>query len=212
MENITVNKQSSIRLAGSRILYFDPWDLPAGGDADAIFITHDHHDHYSPADVVKAAKDTTVFVLPSAMRERFQKDTRLPEARCIFTLPGESFSFDGISVQTVPSYNPAKPFHPKSAGWCGYVVTMDGTRCYITGDTDATPEAAAVRCDLLILPVGGKYTMDAEEAALLTARIAPKMAAATHYGPVVGTARDGERFRAAVQQAAPSVRVLLPLD
>ena len=72
-----------------------------------------------------------------------------------------------MEFETVPAYNALKPFHPKSAEWVGYVLRIDGKRIYIAGDTDATGEAAAVKCDIAIVPIGGTYTMDAKKAAEL---------------------------------------------
>ena len=104
-----------------------------------------------------------------------------------------------------PASTPAKPFHPKDRGWVGYLLELEGLRLYVAGDTDATPEAAAVRCDLALLPIGGKYTMDAAEAAALANRIRPRAAVPFHYGSVAGSPADFERFAAAVD---PEIRVV----
>lgn len=54
LNNITANTQSSIRIEGSRILYFDPFQIKtASHDADMIFVTHDHYDHFDPPSIVK---------------------------------------------------------------------------------------------------------------------------------------------------------------
>ena len=90
--------------------------------------------------------------------------------------------------------NLKKRFHPKEEGWVGYVLTLEGCRVYIAGDTDATPEAAAVRCDAALLPIGGKYTMDARDAADLANRMKPGLVIPIHYGSVAGSPKDYERF------------------
>jgi L-ascorbate metabolism protein UlaG (beta-lactamase superfamily) len=78
----------------------------------------------------------------------------------------------------------------------GYVVTVEGVRLYFAGDTDHIPEMADIRCDVALLPVGGTYTMDAQEAAQAAADIGPQVAVPMHWGGgVVGTRRDAERFR-----------------
>lgn len=51
------------------------------------------------------------------------------------------------------------------ASWAGYILDIDGKRTYIAGDTDATEEAKAVKCDIALVPIGGTYTMNAKEAA-----------------------------------------------
>lgn len=49
MDNISINARSSIRIAGEKVLYFDPFKVAEEKhDADFVFITHDHYDHFSP--------------------------------------------------------------------------------------------------------------------------------------------------------------------
>jgi L-ascorbate metabolism protein UlaG (beta-lactamase superfamily) len=86
----------------------------------------------------------------------------------------------------------------------GYVLTVLGRRVYIAGDTDDTPEAAGVVCDIALLPIGGKYTMDPCQAAALAKRIRPAVVIPIHYGSVVGTEEAFDRFLAA---AGGDVRV-----
>lgn len=72
-------------------------------------------------------------------------------------------------------------------------------RIYVAGDTDATTEAAQVRCDIAMVPIGGTYTMNAKEAAALVNEIHPMLAIPTHYGSIVGTPEDAEVFKKAVK-------------
>ena len=72
-KNITVNTQSSIRIAGSKILYFDPFRITdEPHDADIIFITHSHHDHLDPESIDKIAREDTVFAAPSSMGQEMR--------------------------------------------------------------------------------------------------------------------------------------------
>ena len=60
-ENITVDTQSSIRIAGSRILYFDPFQIAnAVHDADLVFVTHSHYDHLDPESIAKITGENAV--------------------------------------------------------------------------------------------------------------------------------------------------------
>ena len=112
--------------------------------------------------------------------------------------PGESYETDDFTFETVPMYNIKKPFHLKRAGWCGYVVNIDGVRIYVAGDIDAIEEAKNIRCDIALIPIGGFYTMNYKEAAELINTMKPKVAIPTHYGTAVGSPEDGERFKALV--------------
>ena len=63
------------------------------------------------------------------------------------------------------------------------------------GDTDRTPEALDVKCDVCFVPIGGTYTMDVYEGAELVNEIKPELAIPIHYGDIVGDKSLGEEFR-----------------
>ena len=195
LENVRVLCQSCIRVEGEKVVWFDPFRVDREyHDADIIFITHDHFDHFSPEDIAKVRKEETHYVLPEKMKKE-AAGLGVPENRILLVKPGEQYVTDGVSFETVPSYNKMKPFHPKSAGWTGYIVTLDGMRYYVTGDTDVTKESREVKCDVAFLPIGGTYTMTYKEAAELANIIRPGYVVPCHYGSVVGHAEDGEKFR-----------------
>ena len=201
--NITINTQSSIRIVGSKILYFDPFQITAEThDADIIFITHSHYDHLDPTSVEKVARETTVFVSPSSMGQEMRKV--VGDAELLLMMPGDAQYPLEISVEAVPAYNRLKPFHPKRNGWNGYIVAMDGIRYYVAGDTDHIKELSAVSCDVAMVPIGGTYTMTAKEAAKLINEISPAVAIPTHYGSIVGKPEDADIFRKHVD---PKIKV-----
>ena len=205
-DQISVNAQSSIRIGGETVLYFDPFRITnAAQDADIILITHPHFDHFSPADIAKVKKPDTVFVAPESMAAEL-KEAGIPAP--VLMKPGESKTVCGISVEAVPAYNRLKPFHPKRKGWLGYVVTVGGKRIYAAGDTDATDEAANVRCDIALIPIGGTYTTNSSEAAALVNRMQPQTVIPVHYGSIVGQISNGDAFAEAVK-APVQVKLLL---
>ncbi len=194
-ENIEVFAQSSIRITGSMgTIYVDSFQMKEEPkDADYIFITHDHYDHFSPEDIEKVISDHTVLVVPEGMEKTVKKEVS-GYAELVTVKPGQTRTVNGLEFDTVAAYNLKKPFHRKSAGWVGYILKVDGRTIYIAGDTDATDEAKAVRCDIALVPIGGTYTMDAEKAAELVNAIQPEIAIPTHYGSVVGSPEDGKVF------------------
>lgn len=192
--NISVNTQSSIRIGGSAVLYFDPFQIKGEThDADIIFITHDHYDHFDPDSIRKIRKEGTVIAAPSGMKQELQKAAG--DCALVLMAPGDEQIISGIQIQAVPAYNRLKPFHPKRNGWIGYNVLMDGVRYYVAGDTDAVRELSSVECDVAMVPIGGTYTMTAKEAAKLINEIRPQVAIPTHYGSIVGKPEDGDVFR-----------------
>jgi len=209
-ENIEVFINNSIRIR-DRIgtIYIDPYEMKEEPhDADFIFITHDHYDHYSPKDILKVVGESTVLIIPERMEGKIGGISG--RMRKVVTVkPGMFYETDGLEFNTVPAYNTIKPFHMKSAGWVGYILRIDRKRVYIAGDTDATKEAKAVRCNIALVPIGGTYTMNAKQAAELINEIQPEIAIPVHYGSVVGGKADEETFVANVKEP---VKVEIKLD
>lgn len=194
-ENIEVFVQNSIRIKSDLgAIYVDTFQMKeTPKDAAFLLITHDHYDHFSPEDIEKVACADTVLIVPEKMAGKAKKVAGMVK-KTVTVKPGEKYELDGLSFETVPSYNNLKPFHPKSAQWVGYILILDGKRIYIAGDTDATKEAKSVKCDVALVPVGGTYTMDTKAAAELVNEIKPAVAIPVHYGDVAGKATDGEAF------------------
>lgn len=188
LDNITVF-HSSIRIEGSKIVYFDPFKIEKESkDADLIFITHSHFDHYSPEDIKKILKDDTTIIAPASMNGEIQF------SNVVYVAPEQEGEVQEIKYNTLRAYNIGKLFHPKKNDWLGYIVTVDEMSYYVAGDTDITEEARNVKCDCALLPCGGMYTMNVKEASDLANIIKPKYAIPTHYGSVAGSPQDGERF------------------
>ena len=194
LENIEVLCHSSIKFYKEKVIYIDPFKIDKNyNDADIIFITHDHYDHYSEDDIDKIKKDDTVIVAPEELltkllRKGFRQDY------IIIVEPNEKYIVESIKFETVPAYNTNKQFHPKENGWVGYIIEIKGIRYYIAGDTDITEENKKVKCDVAFVPVGGTYTMDFKEAAYLINEIKPQVTVPIHYGSIVGTNQDATDF------------------
>lgn len=181
--------------ASGTILYIDPYQISGGPKADIILITHSHQDHASVDDVAKIAKADTVIVTVAAAAEKFPgKNVRVVQ-------PGQRIVVKDIPIETVPAYNtnkfrsPGVPFHPKDAGFVGYIVTLNGVRIYHTGDSDVIDEMKDIHCDIALLPVSGIYVMTAEEAAKAGARLRPSVAIPMHVGKGIGSLEDAEHFQ-----------------
>lgn len=212
LSNISVNKQSSIRIEGNKILYFDAFGIESEThDADYIFVTHEHFDHFDPASILKVMNEDTTIIAPESMKKKLLKELAVSDDRCIFCKPNESLEMSGILVETVPAYNILKPFHTKISKWVGYVVKMDDITYYITGDTDANEDVKKVVCDVALVPIGGHYTMDKKQAAELICNMKPTAAIPTHYGEVVGNPEDGVDFKNLVMATDDKIQVELKL-
>jgi L-ascorbate metabolism protein UlaG (beta-lactamase superfamily) len=193
LERFTWFKQSSYLWKDEGlVVYIDPWGVTTDDPADAIFITHAHYDHFSQEDIERVRKDGTKIVAPADVARELSGDVT-PVG------PGDTVEAAGVKAQVVPAYNLAEErleMHPKANRWVGYIFSLGSNTYYHAGDTDHAPELSDVRADVAFLPIGGTYTMDASEAAGLAKAIAPQLAVPMHYGYVVGTEADADRFAA----------------
>ena len=194
LENIEVLYHSSIRIEKEKTIYIDPYKINKNyNDADIIFVTHDHYDHYSEEDIDKVKKENTIIVVPEDLLPKLI-NKGIIQKNIITVKPNNKYEVEGIKIETIPAYNIEKQFHPKANNWVGYIIDMYGIKYYIAGDTDITEENKKVKCDVAFVPVGGTYTMDYREAAALVNEIKPKIAVPIHYGSVVGTVEDANQF------------------
>ena len=203
LENVKVLCHSSIRFEDKEngIIYFDPYEIDKNyNDADYIFITHSHYDHFSPEDISKVKKDTTKIIVPDEMNNDEEiritiEDLGFAKNDIFYVVPDNYYIKDNLDFETVPAYNASKNFHPKEKEWVGYIIHLNDVSYYIAGDTDITEENKKVNCDVAFVPIGGTYTMTAKEAAKLVNEINPKIAVPIHYGLIVGTKEDANIFK-----------------
>ena len=146
--------------------------------ADLILVTHEHHDHLDPAAIKTLSKaDTIVIANPnSAAILGYGEVMKNGQTR---TLAG------GIEIEAVPAYNvsPDKlQFHPEGRD-NGYVLTLDGLRIYIAGDTEVIPEMKTLKdIDIAFLPCNLPYTMTPAQLIEAAEVIMPKVVYPYHYG------------------------------
>jgi L-ascorbate metabolism protein UlaG (beta-lactamase superfamily) len=194
LEPITWFWQSAIRWRDAeRTIYIDPRETPRDAPpGDVILITHAHGDHFRPSEIERLSTGSTKLVAPHDVAKQLSGDVT-PVA------PGESHEVGGLRFTTVPAYNIVEhrlDAHPKENRWVGYILELGGATYYHAGDTDHVPELDSVESDVVFLPIGGDpFTMGADEAAELAKVIRPQISIPMHFGFVVGSRHEGERFR-----------------
>ena len=201
--NFKVNTQSSIRIEKEGlVIYVDPFKIEEEPhDANYVFITHSHFDHYSIEDIKKIANSKTVVFAP--------EDVDISNK--IKVKPDEDYALEDLTFKTVRAYNRFKPFHLKSKNWVGYIINIDETKIYISGDTDFIDDMEGISCDIAFLPIGGMYTMDYKEAARAAGVIDLRCVVPTHYGSIVGKLEDAEKFEEKVKEEDSSIDVRIIL-
>ena len=146
--------------------------------ADFILVTHEHGDHLDAEAIEALTGDNTRLILNQRSHDQLGRGEVMQN--------GEQLQLtQDILLEAVPAYNSTpgrENFHPKGNG-NGYVLTIDGLRIYIAGDTEDIPELAALKdIDVALLPVNQPYTMTVEQCVRAAQTIQPKVLIPYHFG------------------------------
>lgn len=217
-----------IKTPGGKTIVIDPWltggpktpapyktDLSALGQVDLLLVTHAHGDHigdapaiakanntmlYGPADMITPI--TTLGILPGNLTHRFNKT-------------GHVRPLPGIKVTAVKAEhssllvwnNPASgknESHPAGEAM-GYIIELEnGTKIWHMGDTGLFSDMKFIndryKPDLVLMPIGGNFTMDPEDAAYaLKTWVKPKAVIPMHYNSSPLTKGTFAEFEAAMK-------------
>jgi L-ascorbate metabolism protein UlaG (beta-lactamase superfamily) len=198
LDGITYCGHASFLLKGAKTIYIDPYKLKKAEKADIVFITHPHYDHLSPEDLKKVVGNKTAIVSPVNITG-FENVT--------IVKPSSEYTVEGIHFKTVPAFNvklDRHSAHLKPNNWVGYVIDFEGKRIYHAGDTDFVEGMKSLgEIDVALLPMGGTYTMDVQEAIEAANAIKAKVTVPMHYKSLLASrAKDAEElFKARVPGA-----------
>src|SRR3990167_1518120 len=179
---------AGFQIKNGKIIYIDPYSIRDGLEkADIILLTHSHYDHCSFADLEKVMQEGTKVIAPADCQSMIAKSKMHIKMELIEA--GMDIELGEIKISAVPAYNKDKHFHPSEEGWVGYVIKFGDVIIYHSGDTDIIPEMQKLtgykqqgKEFVALLPVGGRFTMSAEEAAEAANIIKPSLAIPMHYG------------------------------
>jgi L-ascorbate metabolism protein UlaG (beta-lactamase superfamily) len=184
---------------GPPVIYFSPYEILKVRPADIILIGHEDLHHFSLPDIRKIWRAGTAIVTDQSVARELKEPV-------VALNPGEQTQVGDTLIEAVPAYNLETSFHPKSKGYLGFIVTLEGVRLYHAGDTDFISEMRTLKVDIALLPVSGIEVMTAAEAAQAALALQPQVAIPMHYGPalprvetpgaVTDPMGDAESFRA----------------
>ena len=146
--------------------------------ADYLFVTHEHGDHYDPQTIKLLTAERTQLIMNQRCTEMYGSGKAMKN--------GDKMQVaDDIIVEAVPAYNTTEgrqQYHPKERD-NGYILTIDGLRIYIAGDTEDIPEMADIKdIDIAFLPCNQPFTMTTEQLVRAAKVIKPKVVFPYHYG------------------------------
>ena len=153
-------------------------DYAAMPKADYIFVTHEHQDHFDQKALAILTKETTRLITNKRCGDMVGYGKIMAN--------GDMGKMeDGFTVEAVPAYNTTeanKKFHPKGRD-NGFILTIDGLRIYVAGDTEDIPEMASIKdIDVAFLPCNQPYTMTPDQLVNAAKMVKPKVLFPYHYG------------------------------
>ena len=148
--------------------------------ADYILVTHEHGDHFDKEALTLLSGQQTQLVMNQRCAEMYGTGEAISPM-----VNGQCTMFNDLKVEAVPAYNTTEghlQFHPKGRD-NGYILTLDGLRIYIAGDTEDIPEMADIKdIDIAFLPCNQPYTMTPEQLVKAARMVKPKVLFPYHYG------------------------------
>ena len=161
-----------VRQLGNRTV-----DYTAMPKADYIFVTHEHQDHLDKEAIQQLSKEGTQLITNQRCADMLGYGMVMAN--------GDTKMLDDIKIEAVPAYNTTEghaQFHPKGRD-NGFILTIDGTRIYIAGDTEDIPEMDGIKdIDIAFLPCNQPYTMTTDQLVKAAKTIQPKVLFPYHYG------------------------------
>ena len=208
-----ISHASFVMTAPGLVIYCDPVGAPADYEGhpapDLILVTHEHGDHYNADTLAALAGDNTRIVTNPAVHGMLPDDLK---AMATAIGNGESLAVGDITIDAIPAYNTTEgrlQFHPQGRD-NGYVLTVDGRKVYVAGDTEDIPEMRALE-DIYIafVPMNLPFTMDANQAASAVAEFGPAFVYPYHYRGRDDGTQDPEEFARLLTEAGGESDVVM---
>ena len=189
-----------IKMFSGRIIYLDPYKVSKNEEkADIIVSSHTHGDHFSKSDIKKLWKEETILLGPESIADDLRSFNGKP------LKIGEAFSYKDFSIELFQAYTIKKSTHPKITRWTGTIIESAGKSVYHAGDTERIPEMKTLaerKITVALLPCGGTYTMDFEEASDAALDIQPEIVVPMH-----NWGKDLKEFKEIMNKKDPNIKV-----
>ena len=190
----------SFAILGNPLIYINPWRVTRiARPADAILISNEHYEYCSPADIAKLCGPNTQIIGSSRAAQQIEN--------CTVLRPWQSISVGRACIKGIPAYSP-RLGSPEDSG-LGFVISVNYFDIYYAGQSGVIPEMGALHPDIAILPIDGKGTMTASEAAQVAAQMHPKWVIPCNWGSNAGGTNrvDAQIF---AREVGSHAQVVLP--
>ncbi|WP_147821088.1 metal-dependent hydrolase [Salidesulfovibrio onnuriiensis] len=174
--------------------------------ADVILVTHDHTDHVGQALELAIRLDAEVVGVHDTIQNLIAQG--LPESLGVPMNIGGTVERGGVKIKMVQA------LHSSITGTAvGFILTMPDNRCiYHAGDTGLFGDMELFSrfndIDIAALPIGGRFTMDAQEAAYACKLLKCNTVIPMHWGTWPILAQNTEAFDRELKKTTPDTKIL----
>ncbi len=152
---------------------------------DAVFITHEHGDHFREATATILVKQSKcVFVVPATCLKKAQS-LGIPQERLVVARPKQPFDLLGLHVQPVHAFHGHRNqtvHRTANLDDCGYQLTIAGLTMFQPGDSILTQDHLALTGVDVLFVSPTSHNMDVEPAARLITALKPRWVFPQHFG------------------------------
>ena len=203
-----VSHASFVMNTPGMVIYNDPVGGAAAYEGhprpDLILISHEHGDHFDLETLNAIVGKQTRLVVNPAVHDMLPEELK---AKATAIGNGESTTVGEVAIEAIPAHNTTPErmqYHPEGRD-NGYLLSIDGRRVYIAGDTEDIPEMRALEnIHIAFVPMNLPYTMDVDQAASAVAEFAPAYVYPYHYRD-----SDPEAFASQVAEAEADIEVVM---
>ena len=228
-----------ITTPGGKVIVIDPWlttnpktpaafkQLQALGKVDMILVTHAHFDHFADAPALAKMHNVPIYnaggmgqaivslgIVPNALAQRFGKSGTVapfgpggPKITAVHAEHSSELVWKNPATDKDETHYGGEPV--------GYIIELEnGFKIWHMGDTGLFGDMRLIgetyKPDLVLIPIGGHFTMGPQDAAIAVRDlIKPKYAIPMHYGTFPLLRGTPAEFSTALGSAS-ATRVVVP--